>query len=282
MIHRLVILAMLAGGVAAATPASSHRDPPKKEAPKKDPPAPPAPDPRPAAPATPEPPKPLPTDNRRIVGILDVKVDGVAPEIASAFQANLEAQLDSKHYWLAPRARMKELMANSTKWTEGCVVGMCLQEVRTQTRAELVLLAALTGSGTSFGYVVTLVRTDTGRVLAQEQERCDVCTVSEALSAATLATIKILNAVPDTLPDDSADHRAALEIAIHPLEAKVAKLSSSAHHHTTLGVTMTVVGLVAAIAGTVAYYTQDHTNYGVGAAAAGAGLAVGGVVTLTF
>ena len=63
------------------------------------------------------------------------------------------------------------------KWTEGCVVGACLSEVRAQTGAELVLLAALTGSGTSFGYVVTLVRTDTGRVLAQESDRCDVCTV---------------------------------------------------------------------------------------------------------
>ena len=63
---------------------------------------------------------------------------------------------------------MHEMMANSTKWTEGCVVGSCLHEVKTQTGAELVLLAALTGSGTSFGYVVTLVRTDTGRMLAQD------------------------------------------------------------------------------------------------------------------
>ena len=50
------------------------------------------------------------------------------------------------------------MMANSTKWTEGCVVGACLREVETQTGADLVLLAALTGAGTSFGYVVTLVR----------------------------------------------------------------------------------------------------------------------------
>ena len=44
----------------------------------------------------------------------------------------------------------------------------------------------LTGSGTSFGYAVTVVRTDNGRVLAQESSRCDVCMVKEAMTEATL------------------------------------------------------------------------------------------------
>ena len=280
MISRILILAALAGGIAHAAPKRDPRRDPK--APPAAPTPAPAPAPEPPKPTPPpEPPKPLPNDHRRIVGILDVKVDGVPPEIASQFQQNLEAQLDSKHYWLAPRARMRDLMSNSTKWTEGCVVGQCLQEVRTQTRADLVLLAALTGSGTSFGYVVTLVRTDTGRVLAQEQERCDVCTINEALSAATLATIKILTAVPDHLPDDGVERKAALDLATRPLETRLAKLSGDDHHHKTLGATLTVLGVAAAAAGTVIYFKQDHVT-GAATAAAGAGLAVGGVVTLTF
>src|SRR5262249_60418341 len=125
-----------------------------------------------------------------------------------------------------PRPGTREAMANSPKWTERCVVGQCLQEVRTQTRADLVLLAALTGSGTSFGYVVTLVRTDTGRVLAQEQERCDVCTVSEALSAATLATVKILNAVPERLPEQPFVTGTMVRAATEPLEAQIATLQA--------------------------------------------------------
>lgn len=276
MIGRILTGVLVTCAVASAGP---HRETPKKDPTKA--PA-PAPEPSRPPPAPPEPPKPLPTDNRRIVGILDVKVDGVPPEIASQFQQGLEAQLDSKHYWLAPRARMRDLMTNSTKWTEGCVVGQCLQEVRTQTRADLVLLAALTGSGTSFGYVVTLVRTDTGRVLAQEQERCDVCTVSEALSAATLATIKILNAVPDRLPDDGVEDKAALDLATRPLETRIARLSEDGHHHRALGVTFTVIGLLAAAAGTAIYMTQDHASYGLATAAAGGGMALGGVFTLTF
>jgi hypothetical protein len=220
-----------------------------------------------------------PRDNRRIVAILDVHVDGVAPEVAAQFQSSLEAQVDTKHYWLAPRARVHELMESSTRWTDGCFVGACLQEVKTQTGADLVLLAALTGSGTSFGFVVTLVRTDTGHVLAQEAQRCDVCTVNEVLNESTLATIKLLNAVPDKLPDDATDQSAQVDLARQPL---VAEIAVQHHHHKVLGLTLTLAGLATAAAGLVLYVTQHHASYGLATAAAGGGLAVGGVVALTF
>ena len=218
-------------------------------------------------------------DARRIVAVLDVHVDGVAPEVAAQFQSSLEAQVDTKHYWLAPRARVHELMANSTRWTDGCVVGSCLLEVKTQTGADVVLLAALTGSGTSFGFVVTLVRTDTGRVLAQEAQRCDVCTVNEVLAQSTLATIKLLNAVPDTLPDAAASEGAQLALAKQPLQRQVA---GQRHHRRLLGTVFAMTGLVAVVTGIALYVTQDHASYGIATAAAGGGLALGGVVALTF
>src|SRR5690349_7146258 len=76
---------------------------------------------------------PGPGDKRRIIGILDVTVDGVPPDVAAKFQSKLEEQLDSREYWLAPQARMHELLSNSTKWSEGCIVGPCLMEVKVQT-----------------------------------------------------------------------------------------------------------------------------------------------------
>lgn len=272
MIRSVALLAVLLCGAATAGP---RKDPPKKD---------PAPAPPPApAPAAVDNQWPRPAGSKqRIVGILDVKVEGVPPDIAAQFQQILETQVDTKHYWLAPRSRMHELMANSTKWTEGCIVGTCLREVRAQTNAELVLLVALTGSGTSFGYVVTLVRTDTGRVLAQEQERCDVCTVNEALSAATLATVKILNAVPQRLPDEPFVTGTMVRAATEPLEDQITSLESAKHHAKVLGVALTLVGIVAAAAGATVYYTQDHTTTGIVAAAAGGGLALGGVVSLAF
>ena len=132
----LALLAVLAGVAAAAPKKKEPPKPPVEKAPEPEPPPPP-------------PPQAPPTASQRIVGVLDVRVDGVPPEIAAQFQQQLEAQVDTKHFWLAPRSRMRETMTNSTRWTEGCVVGACLGEVKKQTNADLVLLVALNGSGTS-------------------------------------------------------------------------------------------------------------------------------------
>ena len=223
--------------------------------------------------------RPDPDDKRRIVGILDVRVEGVPTEIQRQFQSDLEKQLDSREYWLAPQQRMREMMANSTKWTEGCFVGHCLSEVKTQTGADLVLLAAITGAGTSFGYVVTLMRTDTGNVLAQEASRCEVCTVNEVLASATLAAVKLLTAVPDKLPDEAAEQSAALDVATAKAHAEADDARS---HGRALGIALTLAGVVAAGAGMTAYLAMDHNRTALGGAGIGAGLALGGVVVLTF
>jgi hypothetical protein len=220
-----------------------------------------------------------PKDSRRIVGVLDVHVEGVPADVAATFQKNIEQQVDPKHYAIAPRSRMKESLASSTRWTEGCVVGSCLAEVKAQTNADLVLLAALTGTGTSFGFVVTLVRTDTGRVLAQESGRCDVCTVNEAMATATLATVKLLGNLPDTLPDETAERRAAIELAQKAAKLQVDKVE---HHGKRVGIALTAVGLAAVAAGVALYAADNHADYAAMTATAGGGLALGGIAVLTF
>lgn len=218
------------------------------------------------------------TGKQRIVGILDIK--GPSPEVEAAFETSLEQQLDSNTYWLATRSQMRERLRNSTKFTDGCLVGQCLAEVKVQTQAQLVLLAALTGSGTSFGFVVTLVRTDTGKVLSQATERCDVCTQSEAMTKATLATIELLNNAPDKLPDEAGDQGAAIDLAVAPWQARLGKERRSRKR---TGIALAVVGLVTAGAGVAAYLLQDgRPVYGLAAATAGGGLVFGGVLVLTF
>lgn len=218
-------------------------------------------------------------DTRRIVGILDVRVEGVPKEIAERFEASLDGELDNRMYSIVPISQMRTMMEASTKWTHGCTVGSCLAEVRKQTGAQLVLLAALTGSGTSFGYVVTLVRTDTGRMLAQESQRCDVCTVNEALTGATVAAVKLLTAVPEKLPDDAADRQAAIEAAILKVRDEGA---AQQKRHKKTAIIVTLSGIAVAAIGATLYFTQDHASYGLATAAGGAGLAVGGVIGLTF
>jgi hypothetical protein len=260
----LVSIALAASGGAARGVAHAGPDAPPAVAPPPD--------------GTGEPARAAPSDKRRIIGILEVRVDGIPDDIKESFQKGIEEKFDATRYRLASPARMKQLMMGSTRWTEGCVVGPCLAEVRTQTGAELVLLAALTGAGTSFGYVVTLVRTDSGRVLRQGTERCDVCTVNEAMSRAMRATIDLLENVPDKLPDEAAEQAANLERAVGAVKQDVALRD---HRNKRLGIALAVVGLVAAVAGG-ALYAKDHETYAAMIMASGGTALASGVVVLTF
>jgi hypothetical protein len=223
--------------------------------------------------------QPQPADNRRIIGVFEVRVDGLPDDVKESFQRALEDQIDTKQYWLAGRAIVKQKMMRSTKWIEGCVVGPCLAEVRAQTGAELVLDAVFTGSRTSFGYILTLVRTDTGRVLQQESDRCDVCTVSEVMTKARLSVVGLLANVPDKLPDEAAEQRAAIDTAVGKVKQE---LAAHDRHTTRLGIALTAAGIAAAIVGTALYESQNKPTYAVATAVGGGALAAGGVVVLTF
>jgi hypothetical protein len=216
---------------------------------------------------------------KRTVGILDVRVDGVPDEAKAQFEKGLEEQLDTTTYWLSNRAQMRERLKFSTKWTEGCLVGACLVEVKTQTQAELVLLVALSGSGTSYGYIITVARTDSGKVVAQDSQRCDVCTPREVMRDATLATINLLNNVPDTLPDEAAEHKTALDKAVAAVDLRLAADQARLKKR---GVVVTILGVATAAAGVAVYFLGDKPDYSWAIAGAGGGLAVGGVAMLTF
>ncbi len=276
--HLFAITALLlASTVAYSGPSKKNPPKPKDPTPEAAPAPPPPPEPEP-----PPEPMPPPSDKRRIVAVLDVHTgEGVDRELSTKFQKELNAKLDSKQYWVAPNWSVRNRMANSTKWVDGCLVGACLHEIKAQTGADVVLLASLTGSGTSFASVITIVRTDNGRAFSQEVERCDVCTVNEQLTASISTAVKLLKQLPDKLPEDSAVSRAAVDAVKEPLEERVKTLEAGQHHKGS-GLVLTVAGLVAAAAGTALYFAENHANYGLATASAGAALTLGGVVVLTF
>jgi len=215
---------------------------------------------------------------RYTVAILSIITS--SDDVARSYEAELESQLTTMRVRFVPRARLREELGRSTKWTDGCMVGGCLTEVRAHTGAGIVLLAALTGSGTTFGYVVTLVRTDNGRVLAQESERCDVCTESEATGNALLATIKLVNAIPNQLPDEAAEQDAAVEVAVNEASQR---RTTDRRRTRRVGLALTLVGLAAAGAGAFLYLGRDdRPHLGLALGASGGGLAVGGLTVLAF
>ena len=275
----VVALALLASAAVAAPKKKGDKKPPVPEVIVQPEPAPAPPPPAPEnKPAVPDP-SLTPPEHRRMVGILDVRVDGVPDAVKVQFERGLEEQLDTKIYWLSSRAQMRERMKFSTKWTEGCLVGACLAELRTQTNAELVLLAAFNGSGTSFGHVVTIVRTDNGRVLSQEAGRCEVCTVNEAMAEATLSVLRLLSAVPDKLPDEAGDHSVAMELVTTTSKKQLAEAHRSARRR---GIALTLIGLAIAAGGITTYVLNDKPDYALAITAAGGGMLLGGVVVLTF
>lgn len=269
--------ALAALACAALAPAAALAGPGKKQPPPPPPPSDSSESAPPLATVTDVKPFPAAGDKRRIIGILDVRVDGAPADVGAEFLKELEDLVDIDHYYLAPRARIREAMASSTRWTDGCVVGPCLQELRAQTNAQIALLASLTGSGTSFGWVITLVRTDTGNVLSQRAERCDVCTVDEALQNATRAAVDLFSAIPDELP---AEHAAAGQLA--PASAGEHQVASLHHARTATGIGLLASGLAVAAIGTIVYFVEHHDSVGLGGAGVGAGLVLGGAITLAF
>ena len=215
-----------------------------------------------------------------IIGILDVRVDGMPTEVAARFEARLTEQLDTGHYWLATRERMHELLAGSPDWIEGCVAGPCLSVVKTQTSAERVVSVYLHGKGTSFGSVVTLFRTDTGAVVKQHAEHCDACTVNEAVDQSILATIGLVALAPDELPDEVRDRESQFAAAMAPVKAEQRRQARS---HRRLGVALTVLGVATAATGLILHrQTTNHDDLAFGLIGGGAGTAASGLLVLTF
>jgi hypothetical protein len=261
----LASVLLLVAGAASASPGAGGRDQPA---------AAPAPD------GTGARSRPGPADRRRTVSLLDVRIEGLPEDVKDSFRHQLEEQIDTKRYWLADREYVRQMLQRSTKWTDGCLVGHCLGVMRTQSGAELVLLAALSGSGTSFGYVVTLIRADTGHVVDQESDRCDVCRVNEVIRGATLAAVDLLNKAPDQLPDETAEQTARVDRAVGALQGELVEHD---RHANRIGIALLAVGLVGAITGGALYLLDDsRPSYALGTATGGLAMATSGVVVLTF
>jgi hypothetical protein len=272
-----VMLAIAIGGVADAAPkrrprGKTPKTPVEAPAPTPEPP-PPAPEPPPTPEVT------APPANKKMVAILDVRLDGMSDMAGAELQKELDSQLDTTSYWLPSRQRVKERLAFSTKWSDGCYVGDCLKEVKTQVGADLALLIAISGQGTSFGYVISLMRTDNGTLLMQDAGRCDVCVEQQVVRDVTLATIDLLNKVPDKLPDREGDRAVATELAVGKL---VARINTDEHSARKKAIVITVVGLVVAAGGAALYFAADKPEYAVGVMGAGGGLTLGGIALLSF
>jgi hypothetical protein len=138
----------------------------------------------------------------KIVGLLDVRADGVDKVVGERFGDAVEEGLaGSAEYTPATRERMLEMLAN-TGWSPACLIGPCLAEVRAQTGAEYVVTAGVTGTGQSYRMTISLIETAGGTLVGQVTETCPACTVEDVASSAMLSTIELINGVATVAPKD--------------------------------------------------------------------------------
>ena len=214
-----------------------------------------------------------PPPHKKIIGILDVRVDGVSSTAAEKFETGIEDGLGSTEYWVATRKRMREILAGSG-WSEGCTVGPCLLEVKKQTQADLVVDAYFQGTGSSYRFVVTLVDTGTGTVTAQVADHCDVCTLTEALDSAALATIGLVHGAEGTAVATT-PIRAAVPPPPKPPDAE----------HPVRRTALLLIAAAVIAGGGAAYFAHtgdDKLGYAAGGAAGGLGVAGIAVFAVSF
>jgi hypothetical protein len=130
-------------------------------------------------------------EQAEVVGILSIETTGVSNVVAGQFEAEMEEALEGVGMEGMDREKLRERLADSD-YLEGCTYGPCLAALREATKVPLVLVARIAGVGSNYTFVITLVDTKSGMYTSQIAQTCPVCTIEEAISTATLATISLL------------------------------------------------------------------------------------------
>jgi hypothetical protein len=177
------------------------------------------------------------------VGILDLRFEGLAPAAVDPVRARVRGSLTGLGYTVVDQDTTKRLLKEVPP---GCTVGPCLARVGRILKVELVLIGTVASAGSSYELALSLLETGGGTVVAQVNQRCDVCNFAEVESAAARVTEKLhlqkkqvvalrstlnITAVPagaevalDGLPQGPPPVRALLPPGKHSVEATASDL----------------------------------------------------------
>lgn len=213
--------------------------------------------------------KPEPPEPKRVIGLLDVRAEGVSATAAEVFTKEIEQSLEMSGLAVAPRQNLLEYLAG-TPWNGACLIGPCLAPLRSHGGVETVVEVALATNGPSYHYVITLLDTATGAPIGQLARKCDVCTTQEAFAAASLAVVELVNGVGEAAPPDPA-------IATPMVETR--RLDRARRRTRFVGIGL-VVGAAAAAAGSYFLFRDERDTLGGAAAGAAGALGVAGVTSI--
>jgi hypothetical protein len=202
-----------------------------------------------------------------IIGLLDVSTQGVSKEARDGFISTVENSLQMAGLCVGKNRALLDYLAESS-YVDGCFFGPCLQAVYRRTQVRRVIIARITGVGSAYSLMVSLVDTQSGKLISQEAQTCPVCTVDEALMQASNVVIETVmdRIVPDPSP-----------IAVAPAPVAVDRGPRNQKVAGRVAGVLLGVGLAAVAAGGV-LIGQDHDAAGSAMIGAGAGVALSGTI----
>lgn len=207
--------------------------------------------------------------DEELIGLLDVRVEGVSDTAAEVFAKQIEESLGIAGLQVASRARLREFLAG-TPWNAACLVGECLKELETHAGVGQVIEAALVSIGPSYHYTITLIDTGTGTIIRQTSRKCDVCTTDEAFADAALEVVALV-----TNPDgDGAGSKAVLPRAPAPASTVKGRRATRRAAVALLG------AAVLAGAGGAYLLSRDEDRLGAAAVGGAGAFAVAGATCL--
>lgn len=209
-----------------------------------------------------------------IVGILDLQVVGVSATAAARFETSIEEGLTGSGFKVSPRKRLMALLAQSS-YVPGCLFGPCLEEVFRNTEVRLVLVARITGVGPSYGYIVSLLDTRLGRPTSQVTDRCEVCTLEEAIASTTLAVIELVTGSGNSVVDPALGPVGSGELPDLRGQLEERKLEVASRQRRLRRAALFFIGAAALGGGAGAYFlSKDQTDRGYPVLAASGAFAI--------
>lgn len=124
------------------------------------------------------------------LAILELRFTAVPGAVSDQIRARVHATLSSGGYMVTTE-RQAEAGLKHASIPPGCTVGPCLQRIGRTLDVERAVVGGVSGQGTSYDITLTMLETGGGTVLAQVNQRCDVCNFKEVEDAAAVATERL-------------------------------------------------------------------------------------------
>jgi len=124
------------------------------------------------------------------LAILELRFTAVPEAVSDQIRARVHTTLSDGGYSVTTE-RQAEAGLKHASIPPGCTVGPCLQRIGQTLDVERAVVGGVSGQGTSYDITLTMLETGGGTVLAQVNQRCDVCNFKEVENAAAVATERL-------------------------------------------------------------------------------------------